>query len=162
MTEDLRGPVVRAAGGALLVACLLLLGFAAVLLVEDRDTVTTLLVLFAVVSVPALVSAVFGLGAGARALRAAELDRSTAAFAGLLALGHVGIVALSLRPGLDRALGGGDLLGATVGATGAMAALTALAVALPGRTLAVRLVAALGAGVLVLALLVLRVVAEVD
>ena len=159
---DSGGTAARLAGAALLLACLLMLGVAAVLVVTDRDTVTTLLIIFALVSVPALLSAVLGLGPAVRALRSGELERSTAGFGALLALGHLGVVALSLRPGLDRDLDGGDLTGATVGAVGAVAALTALAVALPGRTLAVRLVAALGGGVLLLALLVLRAVAELD
>lgn len=152
----------RSAGAALLLAGVLLLGFAAALLRTDRGAVVTLLVVFAVVSVPALISAVLGLGAGVRALRGGAPERATPWYGGLLALGHLGIVALSLRPGLDRELDGGDLLGAGVGAVGAVAGLTALAISLPGRTLAVRLVAALGVGVLLLALLVLRVVAELD
>ena len=163
MEPQAPGPrAVRVAGGALLLACLLLLGFTAALVVEDRSAVTTLLIVFAVVSVPALLAAVFGLGTGARLLRSGEPERSVVGFAAVLALGHLGVVALSLRPGLDRALDGGDLAGAVTGAVGAAAALVAVGITAPWRTTSVRLVAALGAGVLVLALLVLRAVAQLD
>lgn len=152
----------RAAGGALLLACALLLGFAVALAVEDRSAVVTVLVVFALVSVPALLAAVLAVPAAVRVLRTGELERSVVGSAALLALGHLGVVALSLRPGLDRALDGGDLGGAAAGAAGALAALLALAVAAPWRTLGVRLVAAVGAGVLALGLLVLRAVAQLD
>jgi len=150
----------RAAGVALLVSCLLLLGFAAALLVEDRRAVTTLLIVFAIVSVPALLSAVLGLRAGALLVKSGTAERAADAFAGMLAVGHLGVVALSLRPGLDRTLDRGDLAGAAVGAAGLLSALAALAVLLDGRSLAVRLVAAVAVGVLALALLALRAVAQ--
>lgn len=147
----------RAGAVALIAACLLLLGFAAALVVEDRDAVATLLLVFALVSVPALLSAVAGLPSAVRSLRDGRLERATAGYAALLALGHTGVVALSLRPGLDGELDGGDLAGAGVSA-GLAAALVALAVGSSARTLEVRLVALLGAGVLVVALLALRAV----
>jgi hypothetical protein len=152
----------RLAGAALLLSCLLLLGFAAALVVEDRSAVTTLLLVFAIVSVPALLSAVFGLRAGFGLLRGQPPEKSAAGFAGLLAVGHLGIVALSLRPGLDRRLDDGDLAGGTVGAVGMLTALVALAVVVPWRTVGVRLAAALGGGVLLLALVVLRAVSQLD
>jgi hypothetical protein len=152
----------RAAGVALLLSCLLLLAFAVALLVEDRAAVVTLLIVFAIVSVPALLSAVLGLRAALGLLRDGTPERATPGYAALLAVGHLGVVALSLRPGLDRRLDVGDLAGGAAGAVGALAALVALAVVLPGRTFAVRLVAALGAGVLALALLGLRAAAQLD
>jgi hypothetical protein len=152
----------RAAGAALLLASLLLLSLFAVVLVVDRGVLPGLLILFGVVSVPALIAALVGVGVGATAARTGALPR-TAAFCGAaLALGFLGVVALSLRPGVDGRLDGGDLAGAAVGAAGALASLGVLAVALPWRTLPVRLVAALGAGVLALALLVLRAVSQLD
>jgi hypothetical protein len=148
----------RVAGAALLVACLLLLAFAVALVVEDRSAVTTLLLVFAVVSVPALLSAVLGLPDAVGLLRGGAPARAVPFYSGALALGHVGVVALSLRPGLDRQLDDGDLAGGAVGGVGAVAALLALGLVLPGRSLGVRLVATVGSGVLVLALLVLRAV----
>lgn len=149
----------RCAGAALVLACLLLLGYAAALLAEDRSAVTTLLLVFALVSVPAVVSAVLGLGPALRLLRQGAAETSTPGFAGALALGHLGIVALSLQPGLDRRLDDGDLAGAAVGATGMLAGLLVLALTAPVRRSAgVRVVGALAAGVLALALLVLRAV----
>ncbi len=157
-TDPTPVPLGRLAGATLLLACLLMLGAAAALLVEDRSAVTTLLIVFALVSVPALLSAVLGLRPAVELLRGRTPESALAFFAAALAAGHVGLVALSLRPGLDRRLDDGDLAGGAAGAVGALAALTALALVLPGRTVAVRLVAALGAGVLLLALLVLRAV----
>lgn len=152
----------RVAGTALVLACLLLLGFAVALAVDDRSAVTTLLIVFAIVTVPALLSALLGLGAGVRLVRGDDPQPATAWFAGLLALGHLGVVALSLRPGLDRRLDDGDLLGAAVGAAGVLTAAVALAVALPWRTAGVRLVTVGGAAALLLALLVLRAVSGLD
>jgi hypothetical protein len=152
----------RVAGVALVLSCLLALGFLAALLIEDRAAVTTLLIVFALVTVPALISAVLGLRAGAELLRGRPAESATPVYAGLLALGHAGIVLLSLRPGLDRRLDDGDLAGGAAGGAGLLLSLIALAVVLPGRTLAIRLVLALGVGVLVLALLVLRAVSQLD
>jgi hypothetical protein len=152
----------RPAGAALLLPCLLMLGFFAALVLEDRGAVTTLLLVFALVSVPALLSAVFGLGAAVTMLRGSPPPHGTAFFAGALAAGHLGVVALSLQPGFDRSLDDGDLAGGAVGAVGLLTALGVLAVVLPGRALGVRLVTALGAGALALALLVARAVAMLD
>jgi hypothetical protein len=152
----------RVAGAGLVGACLLLLGFTTALLVEDRGAVTTVLIVFALVSVPALISALLGLRAGVTLLRGGPPENGAAFFAGALAAGHIGVVAMSLRPGLDRLLDDGDLAGGGVGVIGAVLALVALALVLPGRSLGIRLVASLGLGVLALALLVLRAVAQID
>lgn len=160
MTEpDLRPSTARAAGAALLVACLLLLGYAAVLVAADRATLTTLLVVFALVSVPALVSALLGLRAASGLLRRARAERGAPVYAALLALGHAGVTALSLDPGLDRSLDRGDVAGAGAGAAGLVGSLAALALLSRGRTPAVRLTTAAAAAVLVLALLAVRAVA---
>ncbi|HWH30765.1 MAG TPA: hypothetical protein VNU26_17725 [Mycobacteriales bacterium] len=155
----------RAAGAALLVACLLLLAAFGALLVEDRSAVTTLLIVFAVVTVPALLSSLLALRPAVGLLRGTDAgrdERSAGGFALVLAIGHLGLVVLSLRAGLDRRFDGGDLAGAAAGATGMLAALLAAAVVLPGRTLGVRLVAGLGAGVLLLALVAVRALGQVD
>jgi hypothetical protein len=162
-------PHSRAAGAALLAAALLVLGVLGVLVVEDRPTLVTLLIVFAVVSVPALVSALLGLRDGTALLRGRAPERGAAVYAALLALGHAGVVALSLRPGLDRRLDGGDLLGAATGAAGLLAGLAAAAVLAPAADeraaragLTVRLVGALAVGALVLALLGLRAAVGLD
>jgi hypothetical protein len=151
----------RFAGVALLLSSLLALAFFVAVVVEDRSAATTLLLVFALVTVPTLFCALLGLGAGVGLLRRGAAERSAAGCAAVLAVGHLGVTALSLRPGLDRELDDGDLLGGAAGAVGLMAALFALAVLLPARTLAVRLVAALAAGVLALALLSVRVLSLV-
>ena len=151
----------RLAGGALLLSCLLLLAAFGALVVEDRSTVTTLLIVFAVVTVPALLSSLFAVHPAVGLLRGQE-ERSAAGFAVVLAAGHLGLVVLSLRAGVDRRFDDGDLVGAAAGAAGLLAALLTVAVVLPVRTLGVRLVAALGVGVLLLGLVALRALGQVD
>jgi hypothetical protein len=162
VTSDVRPRSGRAAGALLLLSALALLGFTVALLREDRAAVTTVLLVFSLVSVPALLAAAFGLPAGVELLRRGGTDRAAALHCALLALGHVGVVALSLRPGLDRELDDGDLAGAAAGAAGLLAAAVGLALLARGRPLAVRLTAALGGTVLVLALLSLRTLTLVD
>lgn len=150
----------RVAGAALVLACVLLLAAFGALLVEDRKTVTTLLVVFALITVPALLSSLLALPAAVGLLRGRE-ERSAGGFAVVLAIGHLGLVVLSLRAGLDRRFDGGDLAGAAAGATGMLAALLTAAIVLPVRTLAVRLVAALGTGVLLLAIVAVRALGQI-
>jgi hypothetical protein len=152
-------PFARGAGAALLVACLLLLGFFVALLAEDRSAVTALLLVFALVTVPALGSALLGLRAGLGLLRRQPPEAGAPVYAGLLAVGHVGVMVLSLQPGLDRRLDGGDIAGGGAGAAGLVAALVALALLLPWRTPAVRCTAAAATCVLVLALVSVRALA---
>ncbi|MFP5218306.1 MAG: hypothetical protein ACLGIG_01020 [Actinomycetes bacterium] len=155
----------RVAGATLVLACLLMLGAFGVLVVEDRATLTTLLIVFAVVTVPALLASLLALRPAIGLLRAADDGRdgrSAAGFAVVLAVGHLGLVVLSLRAGLDRRFDDGDLVGAATGATGMLAALFTAAVVLPVRTLPVRMVAALGIGVLLLALVAVRALGQVD
>jgi hypothetical protein len=155
-------PLARAGGVALLLSSLLLLGALAVLVVTDRGVLPAVLILGGIVSVPAIIAALVGVGVGAGMARTGEGARG-AAFCGVaLAAGHLGLAALSLRPGLDGRLDGGDLTGGAVGTVGMLAALVALAVALPWRTPQVRLVATLGVGVLALALLGARVLTQLD
>ena len=151
----------RLSGGTLLLACLLMLGAFVALVVEDRSAVTTLLIVFAVITVPALLSSLFAVRPAVGLLRGQE-EKSAGGFALVLAAGHLGLVVLSLRAGLDRRFDDGDLVGAATGATGMVAALLTAAVVLPVRTLPVRLVAALGTGVLLLALVAVRALGQVD
>jgi hypothetical protein len=159
----------RAAGAALLASALLLLGVFAALVVDDRGTVTGLLILFALVTVPALLSAVLGVPAALRMLAGRGAERAAVSYSGLLALGHGGVVLLSLQPGLDRRLDGGDLLGAAAGGTGLLTGLLAAALLLPlvlgraeGTPVRLRALAALSAGALVLAVLGLRAASALD
>jgi hypothetical protein len=159
----------RAAGGALLASALLALGFFGALLATDRGTVTGLLILFALVTVPALLSALLGVPAAVRMLLGRGAERAAVGYSALLAVGHAGVVLLSLRPGLDRELDGGDLLGAAAGGTGLLTGLLAAALLLPlateradGTPVRLRAVAALSAGAVVLALLGLRAAAALD
>ena len=159
LDDDPPMPLARAAGAALLLASLLLLGFFATLLASDRPTVVTLLIVFALVTIPALAGALLGLRAGAGLLlRGAPPEKGAAVYAVLVAIGSVGVVALSLRPGLDRRLDIGDVVGGAVGAVGLLTALFAAAVLVRWRTLGLRLVAAAAASVLLLAVLAVQAV----
>jgi hypothetical protein len=148
----------RATGAALAVSSLLLLGFFGSLVVHDRSTVVTLLIVFALVTVPALAGALLGVRAGAELLRGTPPEKGAAVYGALVALGSAGVVALSLQPGLDRRLHTGDLVGGGVGAAALVLSLLAVALLARWRTLAVRLVAASATAVLVLAVLAVRAV----
>ncbi|HWG93644.1 MAG TPA: hypothetical protein VNU66_05410 [Mycobacteriales bacterium] len=163
------GVPARAAGAALLASAVLALAFFAALVANDRGAVTGLLILFALVTVPALLSAVLGVPAAVRMLLGRGAERAAVTYSGLLALGHAGVVLLSLRPGLDRRLDDGDLLGAAAGGAGLLSGLLAGALLLPlaadraARTpVRLRAVAALSAGAVVLALLGLRAASALD
>jgi hypothetical protein len=148
----------RAAGVPLVLSSLLLLGFFASLLAQDRSTVTTLLIVFALVTIPALVGALLGVRAGVGLLRGTPPEKGAPVYGALVAVGSAGVVALSLQPGLDRRLDTGDLVGGGVGAAGLVLSLLAVALLAHWRTLALRLVAASATAVLVLAVLAVRAV----
>lgn len=155
-------PLARAAAAALALAAVLLLGWALAFLLEDGAGALVLLVLFAVVSLPALVGALLSAGPVLALLRGESTPSRTPACAGLVALGHAGVALVSLRPGVDRSLSGGDLVGGAVGALGLLASLAVLGLSLPGESgrRPVRVLLALSAGVLVLALVALRAVSQ--
>lgn len=150
----------RVAGAALALSALLVLGYAASFVVEDRAGALVLLLLLAVVTLPVLGAALLSGGPALDLLRGRPAPRRTPVCAGLLALGHVGVALLGLRPGVDRELSTADLAVGAVGAVGLVAALVALALTLPGRAGAVRVLLALSAGVLVLSLVALRALAQ--
>lgn len=152
----------RSAGAGLGLSALLLLGAAAALVLDDGRAALVLLVLLAVVTVPVLAAALLSLRPALVLLRGGPAPVRTPACAALLALGHVGIAVLALRPGLDAAFSTGELLSAGVAALGLGAALLALSVSVPGSgtVLRLRLLLALSGGVLVLALVALRAVAQ--
>lgn len=150
----------RVAGASLALAAVLVLAYAASFLVDDRDGALVLLLLFAVVTLPVLGAAVLSAGPVLALLRGGPVPRRTAVCAGLLAVGHVGVALVALRPGIDRALSTGDQLFGALGGVGLLAALVALALTLPGRPTATRVLLAVSGGVLVLALVVLQAVAR--
>lgn len=150
----------RVAGGALGLSALLLLGYATSFLVEDRAGALVLLILLAFVTLPVLGAALLSGGPALALLRGGPPAPRTPVCAGLLAAGHVGVAMIGLRPGVDRELSTDDLVVGGVGAVGAVAALVALGLTLPGRASAARVLLVLSAGVLVLALVALRAVAQ--
>lgn len=156
--DDLQPLAARLAGTLLLIGCVLLLGRFGVLVAQDRSAVTALLVVFALVTVPALGSAALGLRAGVALLLHAQAERGAAVYSALVTLGQAGAVLLSLEPGADRRLSSGDLAGAGTGAVGLVCSLAALALLARGRSVGVRLTAAAAAAVLVLGLLAVRAV----
>ena len=150
----------RSAGAALLLSALLVVGSFAALVADDSSGAVALLLLLAVVTVPVLVAAAVVVRPAVGMLRGAAPTSSVPVCAGLLAAGALGVVALSLQVGADRALDDGDLVGAGVGAVAALAALYALGVALPGRNVALRVLTALSGGLLLLGLVVARAVGD--
>lgn len=159
--DELRPPPAgRLAGALLVLSALLVLGFAAAFLLDDGDGALVLVLLLAVVTLPVLGAALLSFGPGWDLLRGRPAPARTATCAGLLAIGHVGVALVALRPGQDRELSTVDLVGGGAGAVGLGAALVPLALVLPWRTAPLRVVTALGVGVLVLALVALRAVAQ--
>jgi len=158
--EPLRPAQRRSAGIALALAALLVLGFATAFVLDDGTGALVLLLLFAVVTLPVLGAALLSAAPALALLRGSRPPLRTPVLAGLLAVGHVGVGLVALRPGVDRALSSGDLLGGAVGAAGLLAALLALGLTLPGRPVAPRVLLAVSGGVLVYALVVLRAVAQ--
>lgn len=150
----------RAAGAGLALSGLLLLGYAAAFLLEDRGGALVLLLLYAVVTLPVLGAALLSGEPALALLRGRRHPPRTPVLAGLLTVGHVGVALVALRPGLDRALSAGDLVGGAVGGIGAIAALVALGLTLPGRVSAARVLLAVSAGMLLLSLVALRAVSQ--
>ena len=150
----------RTAGAALLLSALLVVGSFVALLRDDRGGAVALLLLLGVVTVPVLVAAAVSVRPSVAMLRGQPPSSSVAPCAGLLALGALGVVALSLQVGTDRELDRDDLVGAGVGSVAMVLALYALGVGLPGRHLALRVLTALSGGVLLLGLVVARAVAD--
>ena len=153
-------PLRRATGAALLLAAVLVVGSFVALVRDDSGGAAALLILLAVVTVPVLIAAAVSVRPALTALRGRELSPSVLPCAALLGLGALGVVALALQVGEDEELDDGDLLGAGVGAVALVAALLALAVALPGRHKALHVLTALAGGVLLLGLVALRAVAQ--
>jgi hypothetical protein len=149
------GTPARVAGGALLLASLLVLGYAASFVADDLTGALVLLLLYAVATVPVLGAALLSFEPAAAMLRGRRPEPRTPVLAGLLAAGGVGVAAVALRPGLDRALSSGDLAGGAVGGVAAMAALVALGLTLPGRPTAARVLLAVSGGAVLLALVAL-------
>lgn len=150
----------RSAGAALLLSALLVVGSFVALLRDDSSGAVALLILLAVVTVPVLVAAAVVVRPAVAMLRGGAPTSAVPVCAGLLAAGALGVVALSLQVGTDRALDDGDLAGAGVGAVAALAALHGLGVALPGRNVALRVLTALSGGLLLLGLVVAQAVAD--
>lgn len=150
----------RVAGAALALSALLVLGYAVSFLIDDRAGALVLLILLAFVTLPVLGAALLSGGPAVALLRGQAAPPRTPVCAGLLAVGNVGVSVIGLRPGVDRELSTGDLVVGGVGAVGAVTALVVLGLTLPGRASAARVLLALSAGVLVLALVALRAVAQ--
>jgi hypothetical protein len=150
----------RLAGAALGLSAVLVLGFALWFVLEDGGGALVLLLLFAVVTLPVVGAALLAAEPAVGLLRGRPSPPRTPVCAGLLAVGHVGVALIALRPGVDRAVSTGDLTAGGVGAAGLAAALVALALTLPGRPSPVRVLLALSVGVLVLSLVALRAVAQ--
>lgn len=150
----------RAAGAGLLLAAVLVLGSFVDLVLDDPAGALALLVFVGVVAGPVLVSAGLAVRPAVALLRARPAPSRTLPVAVLLAIGNVGVVALALQPGLDRAFDDGDLAGAAVGTLGLLGAALAAAVVAPGRPLALRLLLGLSAALLVLGVVVARAVAQ--
>jgi hypothetical protein len=153
-------PVRRLTGAALLLAAVLVVGSFVAVVRDDSGGAVALLILLAVVTVPVLVAAAVSVRPAVDALRGREVAPSVVPCAALLALGALGVVALSLQVGRDRELEDGDLVGAGVGGLALVAALLALGAALPGRHRALHVLAAVTGGVLLLGLVALRAVAQ--
>jgi hypothetical protein len=159
--DDLRPPPAgRLAGALLVLSALLVLGFALAFLLDDGAGALVLVLLLAVVTLPVLGAALLSFRPGWELLQGGPAPARTAACAALLAVGHVGVALVALRPGQDRELSNADLIGGGVGALGLGSALVTLALVLPGRTAPLRVLLALSVGVLVLALVALRAVAQ--
>jgi hypothetical protein len=149
----------RLAGGGLAVAAALVVGAFAALALDDRGGAFSLLLLLGVITVPVLGAALLSLAPAVALLVGGPAPPRTVACAGLLAVGHLGVVAVALQPDVQPRISGGEQLGAAVGGVGLGCAVVVLAVLLPGRSFGLRLVTGLSAAVLALALLVLRGVA---
>lgn len=150
----------RLAGSTLALAAVLVVAVTVVFVVEDRVSVLVLLVLLAAVTLPVLGAALLSAGPALALLTGRRPPPRTPVLAALLAVGHVGVTLVALRPGVDDALSTTDLAGAGVGAVGLIAALVALALTLPGRPAAARVLLAVSGGVLVLALAALQAVLQ--
>lgn len=150
----------RAAGLALALAAALVLAVAVAFVAEDRSGALVLLLLFAVVTLPVLGAALLSVEPALALLRGRPAPPRTPVLAGLLAVGHVGVALVALRPGVDQELSTADLVGAGVAAAGLAAALLVLGLTLPGRRSAAKVLLALSGGVLVFGLVVLRAVAQ--
>lgn len=151
--------LLRAAGVALAVAALLILGAFAALLLDDREGAVALVLLLAVVTVPVLGAALLSGRAVVVLLRGGPPLPRTVVCAGLLGIGHVGVAAIALQPDEQGVISDAKQLAAGVGAVGLCCAVLALAAVLPGRSFGLRLVVGLSAAVLLLGLVVLRAVA---
>lgn len=151
--------MLRAAGAALALSALLILAAFAALLVDDRDGALALVLLLAVVTVPVLGAALLSGGAAVALLRGGRPLPRTAACAGLLAVGHLGVAAIALQPDEQGVISDAKQVAAGVGAVGLACAVLTLAAVLPGRSFGLRLVIGLSVGVLLLGLVVLRGVA---